>query len=139
MGDTLEGQKKKAPRRRLFPSARIYRVPEAQKPKVQRYSSSKKLGDAFDRTLRNIVPAAQERRRNQSGKPSLSSRIKEIKGNILMTGRDDAGERGVGERLARKALNRAIEMEDAKDNKIRDLEGDLKRNDGGMAKKTRVF
>jgi hypothetical protein len=25
MGDTLEGQKKKAPRRRLFPSARIYR------------------------------------------------------------------------------------------------------------------
>jgi hypothetical protein len=121
MGDTLEGQKKKAPKRK--------------KQVVVRggsYSSSESLGKAFDQRLPSAVAATQARQ-GVFGRGSPRAAIMDAVSSLVDMTRDKEGK--TGSRLAEKVAAEVVKQ-NRPDKNLKEL---LNRNDGGMAEKTRVF
>ena len=112
MGDTLEGQKKKAPKRNM--------------------SSSRRLGRGFDQRLPSAV-AARQARQGIMGSASPRAAIMDATSALINLFRDEEGQRGA--RMADKAAEKLVEQ-NRPDKNLKEL---LNRNDGGMAEKTRVF
>ena len=110
MGSTLEAQKKKAPK------------PKKQKITVtpgQPYYSSKAIKRGFETTLPSAVEAERSR---QGPMGMMSPRAAILKTGIRVGRMMEPDEVDVGSRMAEKAAEEIV-----------------KRNDGGMASKTRVF
>ena len=114
MGSTLEAQKKKAP----TPKKRVVVTPD--KP----YYSSKSLGKGFEQRLPSAISSAQFRGSSPFGKASPRAALQDVVASGINLFRDKEGKRG--SRLAEMAAPKILERS-------------LKRNDGGMARKTRVF
>ena len=112
MGDTLEGQKKKAPKRNM--------------------SSSRRLGRGFDQRLPSAV-AARQARRGIMGSASPRAAIMDATSALINLFRDEEGQRGA--RMADKAAEKLVEK-NRPDKNLKEL---LNRNDCVMAEKTRVF
>ncbi len=112
MGSTLEAQRKKAPK----PKPKKKRVTVSPgKP----YYSSKEIKRGFETTLPSAV-VAEELREGPMGMMSPKAAI--LKTGIRVGRMMEPDEVDVGSRLAEKTAKEII-----------------KRNDGGMASKTRVF
>ena len=118
MGSTLEEQKKKAPK----PKPRQEKVVVTpDKP----FHSSESLRNAFVQRLPSAVYSAQLRKsimppRGRSPKASAW----DVVGGAMDLFRDEEGKRG--SRYAKMVAPKLVERE-------------LKRNDGGIARKTRMF
>jgi len=110
MGSTLEAQKKKAPK----PKKRIVVTPD--KP----YYSSKSLEKGFKERLPSAISSAELRKRSPFGTSSPRAALQDVLAKGINLFRDEEGQRG--SRTAEKVAKEVI-----------------KRNDGGMARKTRVF
>ena len=109
MGSTLEAQQKKAPKPKTI-------VVTPNKP----YYSSKSLGKGFKQRLPSAVSSAQLRQTSPVGRMSPRAGVQDAVAGVMDLFRSDEGK--VGSRHSKKV---AAEY--------------LKKNDGGMASKTRRF
>ena len=112
MGNTLEGQKKLAPK----PKTRVGTASPG-KP----YYSSKSLGEGYEERFPSAASSAYRRRHHRG----ISAAALDVAAEAVNLFRDKEGSRG-----ARHAETVAQELSD------KDYVG---LNDGGMAKKTRMF
>ena len=126
MGSTLEAQKKKAPK----PKKRIVVTPD--KP----YYSSKSLEKGFKERLPSAGMAHYYRKNGSTARGALMGAMGEL--TDVLSFRDEEGKRG--SRLAKKAAPLMMDrFDEVGGMQAPSYEEALKRNDGGMARKTRVF
>jgi len=118
MGNTLEGQKKLAPKPK--PKTRVGTASPG-KP----YYSSKSLGEGYEDRFPSAAYSADIRKRSLFGKASPRAAALDVAAEAVNLFRDKEGRRG-----ARHAETVAKELSD------KDYVG---LNDGGMAKGTRMF
>ena len=111
MGSTLEAQQKKAPK----PKKKKIKV-TSSKP----YYSSKSLRKGFEQRLPSAVMSAQLRQTSPVGRMSPRAGVQDAVAGVMDLFRSDEGK--VGSRQAEKVADEY-----------------MKRNDGGMAKNTRIF
>ena len=123
MGNTLEGQKKLAPKPKpkTDASKTIVGTVSPGKP----YYSSKSLGEGYEQRFPSAASSADIRKRSLFGKASPRAAALDVAAEAVDLFRGKEGSRG-----ARHAEIVAKKLSD------KDYVG---LNDGGMAKKTRVF
>ena len=115
MGSTLEAQKAKAPKPKSKSKSKVIKVSPG-KP----YYSSPSLGKRFNQRMMTAIPAAKLKANSNLGGGALAAAAIDAGAAVQDIFQDEEGKRG--SRLARKAATKII-----------------KRNDGGIAKKTRIF
>ena len=117
MGSTLEEQKKKAPK----PKPREKKVVVTpDKP----FYSSESLRKGFVQRLPSAVHSAQMRKSSPLRSASPRAALQDVVAGAMDLFRGEEGKRG--SRYAEMAAPKLVERE-------------LKRNDGGIARKTRIF
>jgi hypothetical protein len=110
MGSTLEAQKKKAPK----PKKQVVVTPGNP------YYSSKSLRKGFEQRLPSAVSSAQLRQTSPVGRMSPRAGVQDAVAGVMDFFRDDEGK--VGSRHAEKVADEY-----------------MRKNDGGMAYKTRIY
>jgi|TARA_R110002033_G_scaffold64348_1_gene115307 hypothetical protein len=117
MGSTLEAQKAKAPKPkpRSKSKSKVIEVSPGEP-----YYSSSSLGERFNQRMMSAIPAAKLKANSNLGGGALAAAAIDAGAAVQDIFQDEEGKRG--SRLARKAATEII-----------------KRNDGGIAKKTRIF
>ena len=125
MGNTLEGQKKLAPKPKPKTKTNASKTIVGTASPGRPYYSSKSLGEGYEQRFPSAASSADLRKRSLFGKVSPRAAALDVAAEVVNLFRDKEGRRG-----ARYAETVAKELSD------KDYVGF---NDGGMAKKTRVF
>tara|TARA_R110000765_G_scaffold5909_1_gene18465 strand:+ start:2817 stop:3209 length:393 start_codon:yes stop_codon:yes gene_type:complete len=130
MGSTLEAQKKKAPKPKKVTyrdrdDLEIGRAITKKKKRIvvtpdKPYYSSKSLEKGYKERFPSAMSSAELRKRSPFGTSSPRAALQDVLAKGINMFRDEEGQRG--SRTAEKVAEEVI-----------------KRNDGGMARKTRVF
>lgn len=115
MGSTLEAQKAKAPKPKSKSKSKVIKVSPGEP-----YYSSPSLGKRFNQRMMSAIPAAKLRANSNLGGGALAAAAIDAGAAVQDIFQDEEGK--IGSRLAEKTAKEII-----------------KRNDGGMASKTRVF